>query len=87
MHVRKKRRYADMAAQLKTQGWAVLNLQFEVGSRGYLSPSVNAMFKKLGLSSAERKQAQSRILETSLSMLRIFSDEIRSMGNAKGYSK
>ena len=41
VHVRKKRRYADMEAQLTTQDWTVLNLPFKVGSCGYLSLSVN----------------------------------------------
>lgn len=65
-HIRKKRRYENISATLQRDKWTVHNLPFEVGSRGYLSSSVNFMFKQLGLSSAERKQARTRIAETSL---------------------
>ena len=65
-HCRKMKRYADVESQLTVLTWTVHHLPFEIGSRGYNSPSVNVMLKSLGLNSAERKSARNRMAETAL---------------------
>ena len=65
-HCRKMKRYADIESQLTVLTWTVHHLPFEIGSRGYNSPTVNVMLKSLGLNSAERKSARNRMAETAL---------------------
>ena len=48
-HVRKQARYDQLQAGLQLRGWRVVRLEFEVGSRGYLSTTVSTLWKALGL--------------------------------------
>ena len=54
-NLRKKLRYEQLEALLAGQGWKVQRFEFEVGSRGYLSPTVSKMLKALGLNRQEAK--------------------------------
>ena len=65
-HVRKQARYDQLQAGLQLRGWRVVRLEFEVGSRGYLSTTVSTLWKALGLTQQEAKSAKSRMTETAL---------------------
>ena len=65
-NARKKKRYEELEALLTCRGWRVQRLEFEVGSRGYLSPTVSTMLKALGLNRQEAKSARGRLENTAL---------------------
>jgi len=65
-NLRKKLRYEQLEALLAGQGWKVQRFEFEVGSRGYLSPTVSKMLKALGLNRQEAKSARGRMENTAV---------------------
>ena len=54
---RKSLKYADLAAQIKQNGWQVDVLPVEVGCRGFVAKSTTRLLSKMGVSGLQFRKA------------------------------
>ena len=50
-NIRKKARYSVLAERLRAKDWNCTVLPFEVGDRGFVARTMNAMLRKIGFTS------------------------------------
>jgi hypothetical protein len=65
-HLRKKARYAELKANLKTAGWTVHAFTWEIGSLGFISQYSHGFLSALGFSNNQQKHMRSRLSKMAL---------------------